>query len=646
MTYTILPAVDSNATNPGSVGNTQRLALDTLLRRELKVGDPNDAQQVANALLDRYQNDARAKAIGGEAQGLPFLYAPSSAPAAPMAPTATCLDLDQARDDVNQDLQHLLTTNLTKDVRPELEGWQQTLYAAIDEGVSAARQGLDPYSRDRAFAVRRQLGEYARLARLVGAMNSDLNDKYRNLAQSLDEVSAVLLVLMGESLANTGFAGGRYLLCVPYSELQARRDRVLVALRNLSGSAQESLDQNVMPRGLAAYRELFNTFETQGQSDLRALLSETQLARAMDEMIQLSAGGSSNGLRRTGATAWSSLGRFMRFVQVTLHMALRDAPPLLAFQDSLQLFIDGFEGSGGYRLLRIARPSVLMYGLYGSAALTKADLRLMQLVQKRGEFATAIDCLTRCACDDCAMKTQIVLDRVLFDIDRATDLYAIGETEFGIPEQRAAACGFLMSACIEVGSWTSEEDSYALHFESAPMYGVIRAQLLAFRNLLMPPLFYSGSASSDVWETAVAQTSFGGNSQPTAMDWLLRNEMALQLQTDRGWRLIAEQMSTGCLPVGEIFNEVEEQRGSVGALDPVIQATDFGTLMAFQHGALLLLDQKVTAWKHSNGEYRERRTFIPPMIDSSVNEILDVQRRLVPPKGSAGSRSAKIPKTP
>ncbi|WP_373744635.1 hypothetical protein, partial [Achromobacter insuavis] len=44
----------------------QRTALDNLIRRELRVGDPNDPQQIARALADRYQSDARAQSIDGE----------------------------------------------------------------------------------------------------------------------------------------------------------------------------------------------------------------------------------------------------------------------------------------------------------------------------------------------------------------------------------------------------------------------------------------------------------------------------------------------------------------------------------------------------------------------------------------------------
>lgn len=57
-------------------GNTDRQrqkALDDLLQRELKIGDPNDPNQVAQSLLKRYQSDPRAVAIQLEARSLPFI---------------------------------------------------------------------------------------------------------------------------------------------------------------------------------------------------------------------------------------------------------------------------------------------------------------------------------------------------------------------------------------------------------------------------------------------------------------------------------------------------------------------------------------------------------------------------------------------
>ncbi|MBL0010181.1 MAG: hypothetical protein IPP22_02520 [Nitrosomonas sp.] len=49
---------NSGNLQPGATESSRRLELDNLIRRELKVGDPNDARQVAEALMERYQSDA------------------------------------------------------------------------------------------------------------------------------------------------------------------------------------------------------------------------------------------------------------------------------------------------------------------------------------------------------------------------------------------------------------------------------------------------------------------------------------------------------------------------------------------------------------------------------------------------------------
>ena len=66
-----------------------RVTFDNLLRRELKVADPSDAKQVAQALLARYKNDPRAASMEQEARGLPFSMANNAQPLQPAAPTAS-----------------------------------------------------------------------------------------------------------------------------------------------------------------------------------------------------------------------------------------------------------------------------------------------------------------------------------------------------------------------------------------------------------------------------------------------------------------------------------------------------------------------------------------------------------------------------
>jgi len=425
-----------------------RVAFDNLLRRELKVADPNDAYAVADALMRRYQDDPRARAIQQEAQGLPFLQTVTAGPPAPSAPTASDSEWKQAVDDIERDLRELTTSALLKDVTAELAGWTEAIRSALREGASSARFGLDPHQRDKTFAIRRQLGDYARIARLSGAMTHPVNHYYRQLAKSLDEAAAVLLVRLGEALGNAGFSGGRFLLQAPYSQLQQRRDAVLYALRVLAGAPQHALGPNDWPRGLDAYRQLFDKLEAEGQGDLRSLLVEGELTRIMDELIQRAANGTPDGLRAVGATAQVDLARFRRLILVGARTVRPESPALTSFLQSLQLFLDGFTSAGGFRLLRIARPPILLYGLYGSQGLDPADGRLLELTRIRSSLADELDCIMDCDCRPEHVRLQVVADAILYGLDRVIDLYALGNTDFGRPECRASAYAYTIMAAL------------------------------------------------------------------------------------------------------------------------------------------------------------------------------------------------------
>lgn len=476
----------STSSTHAAHGGYQKLALDNLLRRELRVSDPNDPQQIAHALLERFKDDPRAQGISQEARGLPFLQALPMAGPVVQAPTSSDVELQQAKDDVERDLQELLTNSLLKDVTPEIQGWAQGVRTAIREGTMAARFSLDARQRDKAFAIRRQLGDYARVARLIGALTPTLNLTYRKFAQSLDEVASVILVTMGEALSNVGF-NGRFLLQAPYSELQVRRDSVIYALRNLVGATQEAYSSNEWPRGLDAYRRLFDVLEKQGQGDLRSLLVEHELARTMDELIQRAAHGRVEGLRALGSTAQLDLERFRRMVIIGQRVVNPESPPLTAFLEALQLFADAFEGSGGFRLVRIARPPILFYGLYGTN-LDDADKRLLDLIILRGRLADELDCFLQCGCSPENVRCQIVLDKILYDVDRAIDLYALGTEDFGAPERRAAAFSFVIEAFLASSLVPPAANACQLQ-ES------LRTLLTETRDKLRPPLAVAGTGA-------------------------------------------------------------------------------------------------------------------------------------------------------
>jgi hypothetical protein len=521
-------------------GSTQRLALDNMIRRELKVSDPSDPNQIAQALLNRYRDDPRANAIAQEARGLPFLLATPAPAMVPQAATSTAVELQQAKDDVERDLQELATNTLLKDITPEIQGWAQAIRSAIQEGTAAARFALDPRQRDKAFAIRRQLGDYARIARLIGALTPTLNLTYRSFAESLDEVAAIILVTMGEALASVGFSGGRYLLQAPYSELQVRRDTVIYALRNLMGAAQEAYGPNEWPRGLDAYRKIFDALEAQGQGDLRALLVEGELSRVMDELLQRSAQGGASGLRALGATAQIDLEGFRRLIAIAGEVVSPRSPPLTAFLEALQLFVDAFVPSGGFRLMRIARPSILFYGLYGSDE-TPADRRLAELVLRRGFLANQLDCFLGCNCSDQnAVLCQIVLDKILYDVDRAIDLYALGSDELKPPEIRAAAYSYVIDA------------ARSAHINCGTASPITETLDLINRNL-RPPLV---AGSSGDWKNS-STDAFYENPPNESVLFEIRNSMIQELDVQKAaearWQNLVMTMAPNCIDRSQIF---------------------------------------------------------------------------------------------
>jgi hypothetical protein len=427
-----------------STAATAALALDNMLRNQLRVSNPRDAKQIADGLLAYYQDLPQAAGIRQEAMGLPFLQQPAVAPP-PRQPSSSDAELNIANGDVEKALADLASNPLTNDITPEILGWADSIRTAIAQGRAGAQMGLDPTQRDKVIAMRRQLGEYARMARFVGSLSPGMTQNFRRLGRGLDEVSAVLLVMLGESLASVGFGTGYYLLQVPVQELQQRRDAVIFALRNFVGGSQQAYGPDDWPRGIDAYRRLYNWLEQQGQGDLRSLLLENEIARAMDALITRAQNGTSEGLRALGVTAQIDVERFRRMAIVAPGAMADDfghfdrSPPLEAYLQALDLFSQTFKPAGGLRLLRIARPPILLYGLYNISQI-EDDNALFDLVAVRGALAIIFDGLFPSNAAR-GVQPQVLLDMLLTTLDRGIDLLALGSgaKEGGPTDWRAIA---------------------------------------------------------------------------------------------------------------------------------------------------------------------------------------------------------------
>ena len=145
------------------------LTVDNVFRRMLKVANPRDPDEVAKALLSRYADDALK--IRREQQGVSIApYHLAEMAGQVVGPLSA--EIRQATDDLERNLGAVVSDIQLKDLAPELRGLSNSVRDAAAMGLDAARLALDPAQRDRAFAARRTLGDYARLTRLLGSVTA------------------------------------------------------------------------------------------------------------------------------------------------------------------------------------------------------------------------------------------------------------------------------------------------------------------------------------------------------------------------------------------------------------------------------------------------------------------------------------------
>lgn len=453
----MVDAITTAASPVSKFRSPATVAVDNLLRKTLRVSDPRDPDQIANALLNFYPEEADRDRR--ERAGLPYSSVPDYVPVAPNTGPSS-VELAQAQDDLERDLQTLSTSSPLKDIRIEMIGWGRSIRQIANDGLAAARLALDSVNHDRAMSARRQLGEYSRLARYVGTLTDGSAILFRRFAQSCDVLAGLILVAIGEGLASNGITRSTSIVRSAAGELQARRNAVIMALRTLTGSVESSLGQEDWPRGIEAYRNLVQQLEAGGQADLRALLEESALSQAMDDLVDLSTGASVEGLRELSTASAMLVHRFQRLIQfgqsiqvpieTPITLGSPESPPLVAFVSSLQLFVDAFVAQGSSRLLYVARPPIIVYGLYGAGGPDRGAVRLMNLTIARGFLLEQVDCFAGCGCDDDDISCQVLLDYMLFLLDRAIDLYAVGTDPDGLGEQerRATAVGLAIDAVL------------------------------------------------------------------------------------------------------------------------------------------------------------------------------------------------------
>jgi hypothetical protein len=395
------------------------------------------------------------------------------------------------------------------------------------------------------------------------------------------------LVLAGEALAGAGLGGGRFLLSVPASELQARRDAVLLALRTLSGTTEQAYGNDQWPWGLHGLREMLRQIEASGHLDLRALLEEPVIGRLMDELIERASQHNVLGLRALGATADVAVQRLHRLLHLIDDRVQPESPAVTTFLKAIQLFLDAFRSSrSGYRLLFVARAPIAFYGLAGIGGPDAATHRLIELVVQRGRLAELLDCYLGCECCSDDIICQILLDKILYDTDRAIDLYTLGSDPDGAgePEWRAAAFAALIIQFLNDNPRDGNQGCLA--GACFPRLGELVDSLGLIRDRLA---FEKLTATGSV---------VAGDPDAQAHRDLMTGELCLQRQADRRLEAVIATLSAGCVPGETVLTAIET-----------------------------LIDRAIARIDAAHGECPEVEITLPHTLESSFDPLNDFSDR-------------------
>ncbi|QSQ12810.1 hypothetical protein [Myxococcus landrumensis] len=434
---------------PMELASTARTRFDEFLRRQLGISDARDPLQVVGALRKLYPSTASR--LDEEAKGLSIRFneapLPSATSVTGSGETPGMAQYRRLRSALEADLTLLAEHPSNREFKGALIGWRDATLAELAEGLDSAEQAADPSRRDRAFYSVRKLGNYAYVARKVGLLNPDLSMEYRRLAATLDAAAMVLRVRVGEGLYQAGFAEGGTVFEVALADLRQRREALIASLERLTGAI--SGDSEDWGDGEASYGTLLDELSQQGHHDLRAMLNPVSMARQLDLLLNNVASQAPESIQEIAATAPVELVHLKQLREVAAGVVAGSegstraaSAPLSAFVQKLNLFIEAFARPGAAaRMLDLSLPFP-----FATPQLSRVDTEgrsaVRELISRRAECAAELDALFADPDFDPLNGVHAVqLDRLLFDIERATDLYLMGTGTSSRPgdEERRAS---------------------------------------------------------------------------------------------------------------------------------------------------------------------------------------------------------------
>jgi hypothetical protein len=383
----------ASQTRPETFGAEGARALDELLRRKLKVGNPSDVTEMLRALQARYPDkDAllTAESLGFAATALPSTaLAPPSGAAGPRR-SFSAAEYETVLSDMKADFATVVSAPSNRDIGVEISGWRDLLLKEYAEGSAGARLAQDAGKRERALLAVRRLNEYAWVARLIGIPMGELYWDFRRLAVTLDNAADIVRILIGEALYEVGLGYNGLLLQVPATDLRLRGESAVEALTGLIAGEEGIFDD--WGERFRAYNDFFERLDP----ELKPYARPEGLKDSVDGLVNTFSNGMSSmtadSLRQLAATAPLEVGRLRRVLRVASNVqGSQPSSALSIFVQSLALFLAAFDSSrGGALYIDLGLPAPLAARKLRPMDIAARNL-LRRLVDYRSQYAETLE---------------------------------------------------------------------------------------------------------------------------------------------------------------------------------------------------------------------------------------------------------------
>jgi hypothetical protein len=341
-------------------------SIDSLVQDALRT-NAKDTKAVSNAVAKLLPD--KVKAFANETKGLPRMPVAAAETQMPSTSGHEQRRIEELMQAMRHRFDDLLDEVDAEQDGPVIEAIRRATLDAVEQGRTAAPNVASSTSRDMLFATRTILRDRAAELRFRGLGGpAALLRFYFDLADDLDQSSALLLVTAGAALMQVDSGSGETLLDVSVQELRVRAEQVLRTLDRLSG-----LEEHTYQPDATYWPDHYNTLRDWlgrqfGGDQYRPFLVREELAAFMQRLVDVVGADNAAGFREMQAGVLAGClfldGFLLQLVAFTGHpvrppIAPGDPDRHLQFTNALLAFRLGFTGTEGVLIGIATRPLAL-----------------------------------------------------------------------------------------------------------------------------------------------------------------------------------------------------------------------------------------------------------------------------------------------